>query len=168
MMYHVSRFELGVSPTLVPRIPSSAVTEREGDHHRVCFAPTIKQCLRSIESGSKATTFNVISEFLPRKWSEDLTNPIVYVTRKTLVKAPADKSDFGVTEEHWSLVPIKVQFRAYIDIRKWMYDPDLKNVPLTQDSRLRLNRNEFLLWQSSVRHVLNCLFADDALDSGIT
>jgi hypothetical protein len=81
-MYHVSRIDLGNAPILTAKVPECSLPEREGRKPRVCFAPTIEQCLLSLVAHRGATLADAVDHFLPRSWEDAILNPTVYATSK--------------------------------------------------------------------------------------
>lgn len=114
--FHVSRIYLGPRVVLTPRQPETAIHHERGLPDRVCFAPSVRQCLASL-SGARVSAL-VIGETLPRrkkvngKWAH--ANPVVYQTNKRLRRPPQDRSDFALTGERWSLGPIEVERVGFV------------------------------------------------------
>ncbi len=114
--YHVSRKHLGASVVLIPKQPLNATWMEASLPDRVCFAPTVEQCLASI-SGAQVRSL-VIGETLPKRrrvrgeWHH--ANPSVYTTNRRLRKPPQDCTDFSITEERWSLSPIEVVHAGFV------------------------------------------------------
>lgn len=120
--YHVSPKNLGSQVTLKAQIPEGCICSSEGDHPRVCFAPTIAQCLHSVVGGGSRciSIRECINNFLVTK---DINgkrliqyNPTVYMTQQRLVVPPQRRSDFKLTGERWSLQDILVHRVGFIDL----------------------------------------------------
>lgn len=116
IMYHVSRADLGSTPTLTAQVPECSVPERESWKPRVCFAPTVEQCLLSLVAYRDATMADAVDHFLPRTYDEEILNPAVYTTRKRLTLPPQSKSDFKLTGERWSMSDIEVHKIGYLNL----------------------------------------------------
>lgn len=115
-LFHVSRVHLGDQVLLDPRQPETAVHPERGLPERVCFAPTVAQCLASM-SGARLSAL-VIGEAVPRRkriegeWCH--ANPSVYQTHQRLRCPPQNRSDFARTGERWSLWPIRVSHAGFV------------------------------------------------------
>ena len=161
-MYHISKVDLGEYVTLEPRLPDSADGNSEGNKLRVCFSPSVAQCLHSLHSGKDCTEADVLEEFIPGAWKPRITNPAVYVTQRVLVKPPS-VSDFELTGEHWSLRPINVKRIGYVDIRGFMLqDRKLKCVPISQACYSKFSLAEFKIFTfvKRSRLVLRCAYEE--------
>jgi len=112
--YHVSSKDLGENPILSARIPGSAVKPEDLVTRRVCFCPTVKQCLYAITGHVKPNYGTIIRELLYGQ-GQVIENPTVYVTRKQLI-VPESVSDYQITGEEWSLSDIKVKRKGYVNL----------------------------------------------------
>lgn len=111
-MFHVSRQDLGHIVTLTPRIPRSASKSECLLTPRVCFSPTVEQCVIGIVGyavSQEITFLGAFTELANASWC-----PTVYHTDETLFK-PKQVSDFHITHEEWALAPITVERIGYID-----------------------------------------------------
>jgi hypothetical protein len=112
-MFHVSRQDLGEEFTLTPKIPANTLLKiQECNTFRVCFSPSIRQCLIGIvgyEISEEAT--------LLESWVKSGRYVYtVYTTDKSLVSAPyLEGSDYVITQEHWSLEPISVTRLGFLN-----------------------------------------------------
>lgn len=147
-MYHVSKKDLGESSLFDVNFPMSDASN-EHDKPRVCFSPTIRQCLRGIAGCTVTTEADVLNELMPFSWEPQFTNPSIYMTTKKLIKAPTTKSDFLITEEHWSLKNIKLKRIGYIDLRGFMLQHKDQEIPLTNEPYSKFSKGEFDIWQAS-------------------
>ncbi len=113
--FHLSKVDLGEQVVLEPKVPESAVTPECVSTPRVCFAPTLFQCLISISGSSN--TASAMTEFLYSHKTQ-FNNPTVYSTtsRKLILPKYPKCSDYQSTGEHWSLRPIKVRRLGYLDM----------------------------------------------------
>lgn len=111
-MYHVSRRDLGHIVTLTPQIPRSATKDECHLTPRVCFSPTVEQCVMGIVGYGLSQDITFLGAFM------ELANaswcPTVYHTDETLFE-PEWVSDFHITHEEWALAPITVERIGYID-----------------------------------------------------
>lgn len=148
-MYHISRKDLGNTTILSPQIPDSSISSREGKKPRVCFSPSLRQCLHSLASLNNCTEADSIVELLPSKYLRRIPNPVVYVTNRILVKPRQSLSDFKLTEEHWSLLPIKVRRKGYIDIKSFMLMGASSQIPLTHKPDSFLTKAEWNIWHAA-------------------
>lgn len=105
--YHVTRANWGTKMVLEPLVPNAL---RESKRPRVCFSPSVRQCLVAlIGLGKDVKTSDVVLEFFPQ------SALVVYATRAKLVKA--NVADFKYTHEHVSFEPIKVTRVGWLDLR---------------------------------------------------
>jgi hypothetical protein len=147
-MFHVSRKDLGESAIFEVGFPLSDAS-KEHNEARVCFSPSVRQCLRGIAGFTVTTEANVLNELMPFNWKPRFLNPTVYETTKKLVKAPTTKSDFSITEEHWSLKDIKLKRVGYIDLRTFMLQHKDQEIPITKEPYSKFSKGEFEVWQAS-------------------
>ena len=113
MHYHISKKNLGISPTLTARIPDGTCVVKESPLPRVCFAPTLERCLMGVTGCARPPLWECISE-LGRLHDGYFSNPSVYATLEELIKPPQNKSDFKRTGEMWSLNDIQVIQVGYL------------------------------------------------------
>jgi hypothetical protein len=149
-MYHVSKIDLGETFVFAPKHPHSAPPQ-ENKKARVCFSPSLRQCLLAINSGHRCSNADAVEDFLPRRWKENIANPVIYTTRKKLVKAPHHISDFAHTQEHWSFESICLKRKGYIDLKKFMIQTNRKRIPITNEPFLKLSKAEFVMWKSALK-----------------
>ncbi|WYW00848.1 hypothetical protein Aura_00169 [Pseudomonas phage vB_PpuM-Aura] len=120
--YHVSVKDLGKHVILKAKVPIGRNRDECAETLRVCFAPTVWQCLAArIGVGDIAS---VVHEAWYHTSRSDralgkITNPVVYFTDKKLFK-PKAVSDFAKTKEHWSKVDIEVERTGFVDIKTLM------------------------------------------------
>jgi hypothetical protein len=111
-MFHVSKRDLGHILTLTPQIPRSAGNDECLITPRVCFSPTVEQCVIGIVGYGVSHDITFLAAF------SVLANagwcPTVYYTDEDLIE-PDRVSDFHITQEHWALDPVKVERIGYID-----------------------------------------------------
>lgn len=103
-MYHISNVYLGKVTTLTPRVPKNAMEGEDKITPRVCFSPTIEQCLlgiHGVKSLDYATTFNA-------GW-------FLYATKEELKSAKDKVPDFETTKEHWATSPVSVDFIGVVE-----------------------------------------------------
>lgn len=113
-MYHVSRIDLGARVTLMPRVPENAGLEECKVTQRVCFSPSLWQCLVGMVGTSRVSA--IITDLFAEHLLSGL-NPAIYMTQKKLHE-PARVLDYGVTGEMWSVDPIQVTRVGYLDFRR--------------------------------------------------
>lgn len=124
MWYHVSKRFLGNEFVFKPKLPETAVIEREGDTPRICVSDSIAKCLRAIDSGDNLTLKSIIINFSDLKdefsfeteedlYAKNFRTPAIYVTEETPI-LPPDISDFRFNNEHWFLQPTKFKFVGYL------------------------------------------------------
>lgn len=153
--YHISRLDLGVSPTLTAKVPETCCPVKEGTTPRVCFSPSLRQCLHALSGVAKATLADAISELMTASWDDylemkrgpvTLDNPTIYTTRKKLV-LPPDVSDFRLTGEQWSIKDIKVNRLGYIDLLELMTNrSSVLKIPVTNNPTSRLSSQSLDVW----------------------
>ena len=143
MHYHVSPKDFGETVTFNPRVPPTA-NSAECETPRVCFAPTIWQCLMAIEGTSSAYT--AIGDCVYQAAHKG-TNPTVYGTRARLTPPPKLVSDFARTGEMWSLKPIKLRRLGYLDVAQLVKG----NIRMTQDPRSKLTKEFYAGWSVAGR-----------------
>lgn len=98
-MYHISAYYLGKKIVLMPKVPSTVMADEDNETARVCFAPSIEQCLLGIR-GTKSIDKTYTGQY----------GYFLYSTEETLEPAGTRVPDFYRTNEHWSLKPVKVKF----------------------------------------------------------
>lgn len=129
--YHISRKNHGNVFTFVPRVPDSAVVEREGNIPRVCVAPSLYCCIASIVSGKDIKVGQVLCEFAVmepfetveefEKSKRTIPFPSVYWTHDQPYLPPAS-SDFRRNKEHWFISPTTMLFEGYLDLQSlWSF-----------------------------------------------
>lgn len=111
-MFHVARRDLGPSLVLEPRIPINASKTECQKTPRVCFAPTVEQCVIGIVGYAIRRDITYLGAFLELANSQWC--PTVYYTHDDLY-CPDPTSDFLITEEHWALDPVSVERIGYIN-----------------------------------------------------
>src|SRR6266705_221931 len=116
--YHVSQIDHGKTFVMEPRYPQSAVGNREVNRPRVCFAPTIAQCLYAIVgAGDLVCIGDALRELLPPPSKDGAyQNPVVYATERRLSKPPQHLSDYAITGERHSYTPIEVVRVGYLSL----------------------------------------------------
>jgi hypothetical protein len=140
--YHVSEKDLGDTVILTAKVPKTAPADLEDvTTARVCFAPSISQCLYAIHSYKTNLISEVIKTYL-HTTPQSCINPTVYFTDAELVK-PDDASDYSITEEHWSLTDIAVRRLGYVDLYHLLMK---KNLRLTQKSCTVPKRYISVIW----------------------
>jgi hypothetical protein len=112
-MFHISRKDLGGEVTLTPKIPANMLLKvQECDTQRVCFSPTIQQCLVGIIGYEISWEATLLEAWI--KSSNHIYT--VYQTVEDLTPAPSlEGSDYHLTQEHWSLNPIAVTRLGFIN-----------------------------------------------------
>ena len=108
-MFHVSSIDLGKVIEMIPKIPHSRSEGEESTIPRVCFAPTIKQCLMGIDGIDET---GLLKRLKNKKYQLWMHNYTVYQCNTPELLIPAGSArvpDFHRTCEHWSLVPIMVE-----------------------------------------------------------
>lgn len=122
--YHVSVIDLGREVTLTAKVPESAGPEECQTTKRVCFAPTLWQCLVSSQ-GTSYPILDVVETqrtkrygWIKTKDQETIPNPAVYVTHAKLKRPPQSASDFAKTDERWSVGDTWVERVGYVDLNK--------------------------------------------------
>jgi len=132
--YHISKVDLGETIVLKAKMPASA--HQEHGKPRVCFAPTLWQCVHSIVGQKPPISYHdVIADFLweirasKTRPQTHTANPAVYVTHKRLTPATSGVSDFDYTNEHWSLSDIEVQRFGYLDLEAMLFRRTLTLTP---------------------------------------
>ncbi len=97
-MYCISSKKLD-GETLVPRIPENYLIKNgyeDGETPRVCFTPTVDQCLVALSQNNKGKTFYVYSP-------EDMSKIVVYKPNKKAVP------DSDITDELWAIQSVKLK-----------------------------------------------------------
>lgn len=97
-MYCISPKKLD-GQTLAPRVPDNYFTKNgyeDGETPRVCFAPSVDQCLMALSQKTMNMPFYVYSP-------EDISKIDVYKPNKKAVP------DSGITGELWAIQPVKLK-----------------------------------------------------------
>ncbi len=97
-LYCISQEDLD-GQTLEPRVPDNFFTKNgyeDGETPRVCFAPTIEQCLMGLSQNLKEKEFYV---FIPEEVPEE------NIYKPTIEEVP----DSGITDETWITCPVKLK-----------------------------------------------------------
>lgn len=112
--YHISKTDLGELVILTPKVPTSFNKVYECSvTNRVCFSPSIIQCMIAI-GGSDS-----IGVFLEDYYKLE-RNPVIYVTESHELITPIQVGDFSLTGELWSTSDIEVNRVGYIDLNQLM------------------------------------------------
>lgn len=117
MFYHVSDKDLGKRITLKARVPMSACKQFENvTIPRVCFSPSILQCLISKEGIANRT---ISALRMAAIWAlhakQHKNNPAVYATNQELYRVTTKLvNDANRTQEHWSKRNIRVSRKGYV------------------------------------------------------
>jgi hypothetical protein len=111
-MFHVSRRDLGKLVTLTPQIPRNAAKDECRVTPRVCFSPTVEQCVIGIVGYGLSQDITFLGAFF--ELANSTWCPTVYYTDEVLFE-PEWVNDFHITHEEWSLAPITVERIGYID-----------------------------------------------------
>ncbi|WYW01801.1 hypothetical protein Voja6_00169 [Pseudomonas phage vB_PpuM-Voja-6] len=120
--YHVSEKDIGKHVTLKAKVPSGRNHDECAETLRVCFSPTVWQCLGARIGAADIGSVVREAVYQTRKADRKLgkiNNPAVYFTDKKLFK-PKAVSDFAKTKEHWSKVDIEVERAGFVDIKTLM------------------------------------------------
>lgn len=144
--YHVSDKDLGDKFEFTPRFPSTANPAECSKTKRVCFAPTVWQCMIGI-CGTSAVS-DIIQQFLYTA-VEKGTQPAVYETRRVLVKPPKIVSDYKVTGEMWSTVPITCKRRGYIDLMHLLKRGEIR---ITKTPNVVISKEFYAGWKAAIKH----------------
>lgn len=110
--YHVSAKDLGAKVVLTAKVPETAGNEECRKTARVCFAPSVWQCLMGVTG--ICDHFAIIAELVSTH-RRDRTAPVVYRTSRKLF-IPKQVSDYADTHEVWSLEDIEVTRHGYVDL----------------------------------------------------
>ena len=115
-MYHISQIDLGDSVVLKAKVPSSISRDECRSTLRVCFAPTLRDCVYA-QVGCRSRSIEYPIYHYVRMKQRDIihTNPSIYATYRKLHKPP-NVSDFSITGEMWSLEDIHVKRVGYLDL----------------------------------------------------
>lgn len=122
MYYHVSDADLGPKVCLQARIPESRASGECAETDRVCFAPTVHQCLMA--KAGLDYPFGGMIDLLDligfTKVGRPFELPTVYGTRTTKLVTPTKRQvpDAHKTGELWALKDIQVTRLGYIDVVK--------------------------------------------------
>jgi hypothetical protein len=158
--YHVSDANLGRTVTLVPKLPGTAGPKECARTPRVCFSPTVWQCLVGKEgtASTAAILHGLLYQVSKAKIGDVIAQPAVYRTEATLHKCTAKQvPDIKVSGEHWSKVPIKVKLDGYIDLQKLLkVGPNTIKVQLTKTCTLNVTRDIKLAAQTAVAILAHC------------
>ncbi len=109
MWFHLSSKSLGKNPTLLPRVPESASDIEDRTIPRICFAPSIEECLRAI-AGS-----DVWSLVLKRREIFHVYG--VHGKTKTIVPTDDQLPDRYRTNEVWRLSETTLKFLGKVEIK---------------------------------------------------
>ena len=148
--YHISSEHLGINPVLEPRVPRSSLIQEEGDIPRICVAPTLYFCVRSIIGCNPINQWDVLvqfktgiegfetnAEFIQK--GKTIDYPIVYTPCATPY-LPPNSSDFRENKEHWFLEKTEFFFVGYLDLEHMLDNGKFK---LT-DNRKSINSSILL------------------------
>lgn len=124
MFFHLSKFDLGDSVILTPKVPESSLISKEGNIPRICVSSDVWLCICSIISVEKPSIRDLMYEFIDRtkfdsfedckKHNEFFLNPVVYeIDDEPFL--PPDASDFRKNKEHWFLTPKEFNKKGYLD-----------------------------------------------------
>lgn len=116
-LYHISpNHDL---KSMEPRVPSSKLSYENAVTKRICFAPTLAQCVNAIPPSRRS---GVMSVYVPII-TPDTTG---FKPSKTQV------SDVGITGEIWLTTDVKLKKIGIINLDKNTYNPQLEPVPATE------------------------------------
>lgn len=113
LFYHVSKKDHGLTFKFKPKLPESAIIPKEGNIPRVCVAPEIFYCLRSIGSNKHLYSMDIIIEC--RNDEGGWNPPAIYMTNEQPYLPPR-VSDFRYNKEHWFLKPVEMLRIGYVDL----------------------------------------------------
>lgn len=139
--YHLSRIDHGDKFEFTPKLPGSANPKECKQTKRVCFSPTLWQCMIGVCGTPNLA--GIIEEFLlvAEKYG---TQPVVYETRRKLF-APKTVSDYAVTGEVWALEPITCRRKGYVDL---MYLILHGKVKLRKEPTIVINKDFYAGWKA--------------------
>ena len=149
--YHISSKDLGKQVSLKPKIPRSALRE-EGLKPRVCFCPTLEECLHSISGireGQLYIAEVIYEQICPALLNNNsanmarVINPTIYKTQRKLILPPQNISDFATFRERWSLSDIMVDRIGYIDLHYLLFNQKIK---ITNKSKPRFTDKEIIVF----------------------
>ena len=148
-MYHVSRTDLGKKVILTAKVPPCAGKGECQKTKRVCFSPSIRQCLKSIVSIEDASFSDIVFEFLLYRKGKIL-NPAIYSTQKALYlpKVNLDfskETDLLKNQEQWSLKDIEVTRMGYLDLDSLIYS---HKISITSRAEAKLSMSEIKAWKA--------------------
>lgn len=143
MHYHISAKDHGAKFEFTPKVPATAGPRECQVTERVCFSPTVWQCLIGVCGTSK---FIAIAYELLYVALRDGTQPVVYQTRAKLTPPPKLVTDFKVTGEMWSLKPITCYRRGYVDLLHLITQRKIKIVQ-TQDAAI--SKDFYAGWEAA-------------------
>ena len=123
LMYHISRKDLGETTALKPKIPKYRHEAECSTTRRVCFSPTVEQCVLGLIGFGINRELTIFTTFL--ELASPIDCPTVYCTNEKLFK-PLPIGDFGITDEHWSLEPIVVERCGYLDCMAMVEDRQVR------------------------------------------
>lgn len=167
--YHVSKIDHGEEFEFIPRVPETAILNKEGNIPRICVSTKIFYCLRSICSNRELYSYDILNNLNNYNKTNILMPPTIYaIDPKQPPFLPPDVSDFRYNEELWFLNPIIMKRIGYLDlhklvigkikIRKRLYVPNEKII-YGCDKDVKINkpkrsRNNILLKYNSPFNIL--------------
>jgi hypothetical protein len=165
LFYHVSKKDHGPVFKFRPKLPESAIINKEGNIPRVCVAPELLYCLRSISSNKQLYSMDIIIEC--RNEENGWNPPAIYMTSDRPYLPPA-VSDFRKNHEHWFIRPIEMVRIGYIDLvaltkgkieiikefKSFTFEEiggEGKDVPILAKNNLRIGRGEleYMIYKTS-------------------
>ena len=148
MYYHVSRNDLGISVIFTPKVPSSAIIEREGNIPRICVSSHIVLCLKAIIGNKQPTVDDILQEYNISKFpiaEGTFISPTIYSTTDIPYRIP-HASDFRENKEHWFLNDTTFNRVGYICLKSLILFDKL----VILNKPMQFNYTEFLFYMTTL------------------
>lgn len=141
--YHLSAVDHGEKFEFTPKIPHTANPSECQKTARVCFAPSVWQCMIGVCGTSHLQS--IIHEFLYVAVKKG-KQPVVYETKRKLTKPPKLVSDYKVTGEMWATSPITCRRKGYVDLKYLMKHGEIR---ITKTPDVKFSEDFYEGWKAA-------------------
>ena len=131
---HLSKSDLGAKFKFIPRIPSNAIMDEEGDIPRICVSTNLYDCVRGILGMTLPSTndFGCEMRRFPQRqtlWEqvgEPTFHPCALYGTNRQAYLPPNHGDFRENNEHWFLTPVTMNRLGFLDLHAFFKDGELR------------------------------------------